>query len=176
MPNATVANAPTRTFSPRDANGVAGYSLNVPVGALYLRLALFDSDTDGDDDLDLYLFFCPTPGNCQRVDESGSATSAEQIDVAGPTPGNYEAYVHGFETDEVSGGPGAVFTLSTWLIGTADQPGNLVINGPGTVAGGSTQAYSADWQSLVTGNRYFGIVLHEADGEAVALTRVSITN
>ena len=148
----------------------------MPQGQLYLRLALFDSDTDGDDDLDLYLFFCPTPTSCERVDESGSATSQERIDLAGPAPGRYEIYVHGFETDEVSGGPGANFSLFTWLVGNADQPGNLAIDGPTFVSNGGREAYTARWQSLVTGNRYFGIVVHSAEGEPAALTRVSITN
>ncbi|MEM1439825.1 MAG: S8 family serine peptidase [Pseudomonadota bacterium] len=176
LTNDSVANDPTRTFTPRNGSGVVGYSLNVPVGALYLRLGLFDSDTDGNDDLDLYLFFCPTPGNCERVDESGSATSAEQIDLAGPAPGAYEVYVHGFETDEVSGGPGANFTLSTWLVTNTDQPGNLTINGPSLVSRGTTETLSADWQALVFGNRYFGIVVHEANDEAIALTRIQVIN
>ena len=137
---------------------------------------MFDSDTDGDDDLDLYLFYCPTPQTCRRVEQSGSATSAEQIDIAGPDAGAYEVYVHGFETDQASGGPGALFSLSTWLILDGDRPGNLVIDGPTFVSNGAREPYTARWQSLLTGNRYFGIVVHSADGAPVALTRVSIVN
>jgi hypothetical protein len=34
-------------------------------------------------------------------------TSDEQNNIAQPLPGSYELLVHGFETDQVAGGPGA---------------------------------------------------------------------
>ena len=69
-----------------------------------------------------------------------------------------------------------MFSLSTWLILDGDRPGNLAIDGPGFVSNGARETYTARWQSLVTGNRYFGIIVHAADGAPAALTRVSIVN
>ena len=44
------------------------------------------------------------PATCGK---SGSFTSDEEIDVLTPQPGLYAALVHGFQTDQVAGGPGA---------------------------------------------------------------------
>ncbi|MEL6200197.1 MAG: hypothetical protein AAFR09_08355, partial [Pseudomonadota bacterium] len=66
--------------------------------------------------------------------------------------------------------------LSTWLVTNTDQPGNLTINGPSLVSRGTTETLSADWQALVSSNRYFGIVVHEANDEAIALTRIQVIN
>ena len=79
---------------------------------------LFDDFTDGNDDLDLYVFG-PLTAGFPNVGGSGSATSEEEVNLEGPTPGFYIVVVHGFETD----GPDANYTLFSWLVG-ADE-GNM---------------------------------------------------
>ncbi len=97
----------------------------MPPGQLYLRIALFDEYTDGADDLDLYLFYCPrTTTSAAQVGQSGGITSNEKIDVAMPSPANTSSLVHGFETDQVAGGPGANYSLFTWSFGIDDDVGN----------------------------------------------------
>ncbi|MFK8051849.1 MAG: S8 family serine peptidase [Woeseiaceae bacterium] len=171
-----VANDITKQFTRRNDNGVVAFTLSVPANQLYLRLALFDADTDGNDDLDLYLYFCPTDTSCRRIGESGEASSNEAIDIAGPAAGQYEVYVHGFATDETSGGTGSNFDLSTWLIGPSDRDLNLDVDAPSFVSAGGTETLTAAWQNLATGQRYLGVVFHLGPAGLAALTLVSVSN
>jgi subtilisin family serine protease len=121
-----VDNDPTKTFTRRTDNGVTEHALIVPQNQLFLRFSLFDALTDGDDDLDLYIYYCgPDGSSCSRIGESGEPTSEEQFNLYRPAPGVYGVYVHGFETDEISGGPGANYQLLAWSIGTVDDKGNM---------------------------------------------------
>jgi hypothetical protein len=106
--NSFVANDPTKTFSFRTNNGVTAHLIDVPADEAYLRFSLFDTLTDGEpDDLDLYIYYCADNINCVRVGESGEATSNEEVNFLLPAGGRYAALVHGFETDNVNGGPTA---------------------------------------------------------------------
>ena len=148
----------------------------MPPDQLYVRFALFDQFTDGEDDLDLYVYRCPTDLTCSRVAESGSETSAEEINLEFPVAGRYIAFVHGFETDEVAGGPGANFSLFTWQVGPLDAPGNVSLTAPSLVTAGSTGEVSVDWRSLQTGLRYLGVISHTTPDGLFGLTAVEITN
>ncbi|MEN7343123.1 MAG: S8 family serine peptidase [Pseudomonadota bacterium] len=171
-----VDNDPSRQFTRRTDNGVTAFTLDVPTGQLFLRLALFDDATDGDDDLDLYAFYCPTPVTCQRVGESGEPTSNERIDIPGPLAGRYEIFVHGFATDQDAGGPGSNFELSTWLIGPLDENQNLSVNAPSFVSAGGQQELTASWQNLMVGQRYLGVIFHFGPEGLAALTTVTVDN
>ena len=116
VPRGFVDDDPTNTFSFREGNGVTMHALTVPANQLLLRVALFDELTDGQDDLDLFLFYCPN-NQCSQLAKSDGVTSDEQIDIPLPQPGSYALLVHGFETDQVAGGPGANYSLFTWSIG-----------------------------------------------------------
>ena len=169
-----VEDDPTNTFGFRIGNGVRMHELPaVPPDQLYLRVALFDELTDGADDLDLYLFYCPD-NLCSQVASSGSFTSEEVIDLVQPAAGRYVALVHGFETDEVAGGPGANYTLHGWTIGMNDDAGNLRVTGPAAVAQGDRVELELDWSGLEPATRYLGIITHETPGSIYSFSTVAV--
>jgi hypothetical protein len=171
-----VDNDTTKTFSFRETNGVTLHRFNVPADQLYLRFSLFDQLTDGDDDLDLYLYYCPNNTLCSRIGESGEDTSREQIDVLVPGAGTYLVFVHGFETDEVAGGPGAVYRLLAWQIGVNDNVGNMTATGPAAVTAGSTHDVTVNWNGLGTDSVFMGAISHVTPQGLVAVTLVSVQN
>jgi len=166
---------PSNTFD-LHGPGVTLHGFNVQPGQLYLRVALFDEFTDGADDLDLYLFFCPdgTTDHCTQVGQSGSFTSNEEIDLTTPTPGLYVAAVHGFETDQVAGGPGANYSIFIWAFGIDDVVGNLAAAGPSTVSEGDHTEVALTWGPLTPGMRYLGAVTHETPFGVYALTILDV--
>jgi subtilisin family serine protease len=176
--SAHVDDDPSNNFNFPNGPGITLQGITVPPGQLYLRIALFDEQTDGNDDLDLYLFFCPdgTTSNCSQVGQSGSFTSSEKIDVATPTPGMYIVAVHGFETDQVAGGPGANYSLFVWSFGADDNVGNAAVTGPGTVNAGDRVELGLSWAQLAPGMRYLGAVSHETPRGLYALTLLDVSS
>jgi subtilisin family serine protease len=154
-----VPDDPTNEFSFRFDNGVNAHYIDVPPGQLYARFSLFDQLTDGNDDLDLYLFYCPND-QCTQVAESGTFTSEEEINLFLPTPGLYAALVHGFETDQIIGGPGARYTLFAWSFGVNDDVGNLLVTAPGAVTDGDRLNLGLRWAELGPATRYLGAISH----------------
>ncbi len=176
-----VDNDPTKTFTFRSGNGVTAHLVDVPAEQLYLRFSLFDALTDGNDDLDLYLYY--QPGACNpldfrgtRITESGGPTAEEQVDVFRPAAGCYGALVHGFETDQVSGGPGANYTMLAWAVGLVDEQGNMTASGPPFVTSGSTETITVNWTNLVSDTIYLGGISHNTPQGRVGLTLVTIGN
>ena len=179
--NGFVDNDPTKTFTFRSGNGVTPHLVDVPAGQLYLRFSLFDALTDGDDDLDLYLYY--QPGTCNpldfrgtRVTESGGPTAEEQVNVFRPPAGCYGALVHGYETDEISGGPGANYTMLAWGFGVVDDQGNMTASGPPFVNSGSTETITVNWANLVSNTIYLGGISHNTPQGLVGLTLITIGN
>ena len=172
-----VDNDPDKTFSFRSGNGVTQHVYSVPANQLYARFALFDRFTDGDDDLDMYVYYCGTDGaSCTKLGESGGPTSEEQFDVDRPAAGLYAVLVHGFETDEVQGGPGANYSLFGWAFGEIDDEGNLSASGPAFVDAGTTDSVTIDWVGLEVNQIYFGGISHLTPQGLSALTLVTIEN
>ncbi len=171
-----VDNDPTKTFTFRNSNGVTAHRIDVPPDLLYLRFALFDALTDGDDDLDMYVFFCPDDVTCSRIGESGSPTSQERFDVFRPSAGRYFVLVHGFETDQVAGGPGSNYKLLRWYVGEVDDPGNMSVTGPDFVNSGSTGTVTVDWANLQAQTIYFGAISHNTPTGLAGLTLITIGN
>jgi subtilisin family serine protease len=171
-----VDNDPTKTFSFRETNGVTLHRFTVPANQLYLRFSLFDQLTDGNDDLDMYLYYCPDNILCSKIGESGEPTSREQIDVLVPGAGTYLVFVHGFETDQVAGGPGSNYQLLAWQIGVNDNVGNMTASGPVTVTSGSTHDVTVNWSGLGTDSVYMGAISHTTPQGLVAITLISIQN
>ncbi len=174
--NGFVDNDPTKTFSFRNTAGVTLHLIDVPADQLYLRFATFDALTDGDDDLDLYIYYCPDNVNCNRIGVSGGPTSQEEFNQPVPAAGRYAVLVHGFETDEVSGGPGANYTLLAWSFGLIDDQLNLRANGPSFVAAGSVETITIDWDNLQADTIYLGGISHNTPQGLVELTIVTIGN
>lgn len=179
--NGFVDNDPTKTFTFRSGNGVTAHLVDVPPGQLYLRFSLFDRLTDGDDDLDLYLYY--QPGTCNpldfrgtRITESGGPTAEEQVNVLRPPAGCYGALVHGFETDEISGGPGANYTMLAWAFGVVDDQGNMTASGPPLVNSGSTETITVNWANLLSDTIYLGGISHNTPQGLVGVTLITIGN
>jgi hypothetical protein len=173
VPRGFVDDDPTNHFSFRLDNGVSAHGINVPADQLYLRVALFDAFTDGKDDLDLYLFYCPNE-ECTQVAQSGGFTSDEEINLVRPKPGLYLALVHGFETDQVSGGPGSNYSMFTWSLGEHDDVGNLRVAAPQTVTNGEHLDIDVNWSGLDPATRYIGAISHTTPSGVYTLTVVNI--
>ena len=174
--NGFVDDDPTRTFSFRTTDGVTAHLIDVPPDQAYLRFALFDTLTDGDDDLDLYIYFCADNVNCVRVGESGEPTSNEEVNFLYPSAGRYAALVHGFATDNVSGGPGANYQLLSWAFGLVDDQGNMTVAGPSFVNAGSTDEVTVTWGGLELNTIYLGGVGHNTPDGLQAITVIRIGN
>jgi subtilisin family serine protease len=174
--NGFVDNDPTKTFSFRSDNGVSMHLIDVPVSEAYLRFSLFDTLTDGDDDLDLYVYFCPDNINCTKLGDSGEASSQEEFNVLLPAAGRYAVLIHGFETDQVSGGPGANYSLLSWSFGLIDDQGNMTASGPAFVNAGSTENVTVNWAGLLPDTIYLGGISHNTPQGLSAITLIRIGN
>ena len=168
-----VEDDPTNTFSFRFDGGVNAHFFTLAPGELFLRVATFDALTDGNDDLDLYLYYCATQTSCVQIDESGSFTSTEQIDVIQPPGGLYAVLVHGFQTDETAGGPGANYELFAWSFGPDDDAGNLSVTAPTTVNRGDRLDFDYSWGPLDPNERYLGAITHDTPFDLFFLTIVT---
>ncbi len=171
-----VDNDPSKTFTFRTVNGVTAHLIDVPADQLFLRFALFDALTDGNDDLDMYIYFCPDNINCNRIGESGSSTSQERFDLFQPPAGRYAVLIHGFETDEVAGGPGSNYQLLGWSFGTLDDRGNMTVSGPTFVNTGTTETVTVDWSNLASNTIYLGGISHNTPTGLSGLTLITIGN
>jgi hypothetical protein len=175
--NGFVDNDPSKTFTFRTTGGVTQHVISVPPNQLYLRFALFDALTDGDDDLDMYVYYCGTDGeSCTRLGESGDPTSEERFDVYRPAEGFYAVLVHGFETDEIQGGPGANYQLLGWSFAEVGNQGNMSANGPDFVSAGTTGTVAVDWAGLTSDTIYLGAISHVTPQGLSGLTLVTIGN
>lgn len=186
--NVFVDDDPSKTFSFRNTNGVSLHLFSVPPNEAFLRFQLRDELTDGDDDLDMYLYYCPVsfscldasnfviPENFFRIGVSGEATSAEQIDVTLPGGGVYAVFVHGFDTDNASGGTGAAYTLLAWQFGLNDDVGNMSATGPAFANPGTTGDVTVNWQGLSAATEYLGGISHTTPDNVFYLTLINIQN
>jgi len=173
--DAFVDNDPTKTFSFRETDGVTRTNISVPPDQLYIRFSLFDALTDGDDDLDMYVYYCGTDGSsCRQIGQSGGPTSEEEFNVLRPAGGIYSVFVHGFETDEVAGGPGSNYRLLAWSVG-ADE-GNMSASGPAFVNPGTTADVTVDFSGLLSDTIYLGAISHVTPDGSAALTIIRIGN
>lgn len=171
-----VAQDPDKTFTLRTTNGVTAHTIDVPPDQLFMRFATYDALTDGDDDLDMYVYYCPDGVTCDKIGESGGATSEERVDVLLPDSGTYIVFIHGFETDNVSGGPGSFYTLLGWSFGIVDDQGNMTASGPAIVNSGTTHDVTVNWSGIAPGTIYLGGISHNTPDGLVALTVISVEN
>ncbi len=174
--NGFVDEDPTKTFTFRSTNGVTAHLIDVPADQIYLRFEMYDELTDGNDDLDMYIYYCPDNVNCTKIGQSGEPTSREQFNVILPGAGRYAVLVHGFETDNVAGGPGAVYQLLGWAIGLIDDQGNMTATAPGFVNAGTTTNVDVDWNNLESNTIYLGGISHNTPQGLVAITIITIRN
>jgi hypothetical protein len=174
--NGFVDEDPTKTFTFRSTNGVTVHLIDVPADQAYLRFEMYDELTDGDDDLDMYIYYCPDNINCTKIGQSGEPTSREQFNVLLPGAGRYAVLIHGFETDNVAGGPGANYPLLGWSFGLIDDQGNMTATGPGFVNAGTTDNVDINWNGLESDTIYLGGISHNTPQGLVAITVIRIRN
>ena len=174
--NGFVDRDPTKTFSFRTENGVTAHLIDVPANEAYLRFALFDTLTDGNDDLDMYVYFCADNINCVQIGESGGPTSQEEFNVLLPTGGRYAVLVHGFETDQVAGGPGASYQLLGWSFGLDDDQGNMTATGPAFVNAGTSENITVTWDVTQPDTIYLGGISHNTPQGLSAITVIRVGN
>jgi len=177
--NGVVTDDPDKAFefNPESVPGTTLHRISVPTDQLYVRFALFDALTDGDDDLDMYVYYCgPTGASCIKLGESGEPTSQERFDIYRPAAGLYAVFVHGFETDEVQGGPGANYQMLAWGLGITGNQGNMSASGPTFVNAGTTGTISVDWANLISNTIYLGAISHNTPQGLSALTLLTIGN
>ena len=134
--------------------------------------------TDGNDDLDMYVYYCPDNINCVKIGESGEFTSNEEFNLFYPAGGRYAVLIHGFETDQVAGGPGANYVLLGWSFGIVDDQGNMTATGPAFVNAGSTETITVDWSGLNDDTIYLGGISHNTPQglSAITIIRIRIGN
>ena len=173
VPRGFVDDDPTNNFTLRDGTGVTTHLIVVPPNQLLFRVALFDELTDGQDDLDLFLFYCPN-NQCSQLAKSDGVTSDEEIDIRLPQPGQYAVLVHGFETDQVAGGPGANYSLFTWSLGLNDAVGNMTATAPTAVSNGDRVELQLQWSGLEPNSRYLGAISHTTPNGLYDTTVVNV--
>ena len=154
--------------------GITVHDIDVPAGTGLARFSLFDEFVDGADDLDLYVF---DPSG-DFVGGSGSGTSEEEVNVFNPVAGTYSVVVHGWGTDEVTGGPGTNYTLFSWNVSATasdgSQPTDLSVVAPGSAVLGTTGTVTASWANLSEGVKYLGgVSYHDGVGQ-IDYTIVSV--
>jgi subtilisin family serine protease len=171
-----VDNDPSKAFTFRIGNGVTAHSLPIGPNEVFLRFAMFDELTDGNDDLDMYVYYSADGETFFEVGVSGEATSREQVDIFMPAAGLYTVFVHGFETDQVAGGPGANYSILAWTLGMIDNPGNMTASGPPFVNAGSTDDVTVNWTGLSPDNLYLGGISHNTPNGLASFTVINIGN
>lgn len=114
--------------------------------------------------------------NCVKLGASGEPTSQEQFNVVRPAAGLYAVLVHGFETDQLAGGPGANYQLLGWAFGVNDDRGNMTASGPAFVNAGTTGTVTVNWSNLGANTIYLGGISHNTPQGLSALTLVTIGN
>jgi hypothetical protein len=82
--------------------------------------------------------------------------------------------VHGYETDQVAGGPGANYSLFTWSFGIDDAVGNLAVTAPTSVTAGDRLNLDVTWSALDPGIRYLGGISHGTPFGPYGLTVVNV--
>jgi hypothetical protein len=143
--------------------------VETPAGTEHLRVSLFDDFTDGADDLDLYVFGGQSGAN---VASSGSGTSAEEADVFNPDESSYLVAVHGWATDETSGGPGTNYTLFSWTVGSTAGT-DFTVNAPDAAVLGATETIEVAWSGLEASNKYLGAVLYSGGNPGYTLVNIN---
>jgi subtilisin family serine protease len=145
----SVGDDPADSFTPT-GQGVTSFTVTVPAGTTYARFSLFDANVTPASDLDLYVY----NSSNTLVGGSGSATSAEEVNLLNPAADTYTVYVHGFAV------PGtANFTLFSWVLGSA-AAGNMTVTAPATAILGTTGTVNLTFNSLTPATKYLGSVVY----------------
>jgi hypothetical protein len=121
----------------------------IPAETTYARFSLFDADVAPGADIDLCVFRGTT-----LVGSSGSGTSAEEVNLLNPAPGNYTVVVQGWGV--VGSSP---FSLHSWILDSADA-GNMTVTAPASATIGAIGAINLSFSGLTAGTKYLGSVAY----------------
>jgi subtilisin family serine protease len=145
----SVADDPTDGACSLDTPNAKLIPVAIPAGTTYARFALFDADVSPGADIDLCVFRGTT-----LVGSSGSATSAEEVNLLNPAADSYTVVVQGWG---VAGS--SPFKLHTWLLDSADA-GNMTVTAPATAVTGTTGTVDLNFSGLEAGTKYLGSVAY----------------
>jgi hypothetical protein len=145
----TITDDPGDSFDPAGP-GVVAIPVTVPAGTTHARFSLFDANVSPGSDLDLYVF---SEGG-SFVGGSGSGTSAEEVNLVDPAPGNYTVYVHAFNVTGT-----ANFRLFSWVLGSA-ATGNMAVSAPSIATLGASGTINLTFNSLTAGTKYLGSIAY----------------
>ncbi len=121
----------------------------IPAGTTYARFSLFDADVGPGADIDLCVFRGTT-----LVGSSGTATSAEEVNLLNPAADAYTVVVQGWG---VAGS--SPFKLHTWVLGSADA-GNMTVSAPASATLGTSGTIELTFNGLTAGTKYLGSVAY----------------
>ena len=121
-----------------------------------MRFSLFDEYTSGSDDLDLYVI---DENFNFIVGQSGSGTSAEEVNIDDPTSWGsvFLVAVHGWQTD---GGGTSDYTMFSWSVGP-DLANMTVMSSEPSATLGMSSTISLEWAGLNAGTKYLGFVIYD---------------
>jgi subtilisin family serine protease len=131
-------------------NGTVDFSIVIPAGTTYARFSLFDSEVNQAADLDMEVYLGGT-----LVGSSGSATSAEEVNLVNPAAGTYTVRVVGYAVPSGA----ASFKLFSWPLGST-AAGNMTVTAPSTAVTGTTGTISISTSGLAAGTKYLGSVAY----------------
>jgi hypothetical protein len=165
----TVDQDPDQTFSPDDvATGGANMHSVTTSGAAVLLIKL-PPDAVGDPAIDLDVFvFGP---NGEQIATSTAGGTDEEISLFLPDDGNYDIYIHGWQT----AGPSADYDLYTWVI-SSTPGGSLTVDAPTSVTSGQAVDVVASWTGATAGQWHIGAVSHSDGAGLLGLTLVDVDN
>lgn len=160
----TISDDPTDSyvFEPNNAflpESVVRFRFTAPPDTAFVRIALYNDETDGDDDLDLYVYDSTDGSIFKELARSTNGDSDEFVEVEFPVGRDFIVDVHGYDTDPVTGGSGAIFDLFVWRLSSSDNRNNLTVTAPAGAVQGTTQTVTVQWQNLGSG-RYLGGIEH----------------
>lgn len=145
----SVVDDPADSACSIDSATATKIDVNVPAGTTYARFSLFDADVTAGSDIDL----CVYSGGA-LVGASGSATSAEEVNLVNPAAGTYTVVVHGYAV------PGSSpFKLHGWLLGST-AAGNMAVSAPANATVGATANIALSFSGLAPATRYLGSVAY----------------
>ncbi|ROZ64539.1 S8 family peptidase [Ramlibacter sp. WS9] len=131
-------------------NGTVDFTIEIPAGTTYARFSLFDSEVNQAADLDMEVYLGGT-----LVGSSGSATSAEEVNLLNPAAGTYTVRVVGYAVPSGA----ASFKLFSWGLGSTSA-GNMTVSAPATAVTGTTGTITITTSGLAAGTKYLGSVAY----------------
>ena len=144
-------------FAPTASASTKAYTLTVAPGT---KLARFDVDAAGTtDDLDLYVYY-----GGQQVALSASASGDEQVTLTDPAPGDYTAYVNGYDTAT----DGGKYAYTDWAV--SGPTANLTATDNVPVTAGTPVDVTATWTGLSTDKRWLGFVSYGSGTDRTVLS------